>query len=234
MVTNLMWPEWVLIPLQPTPFYIKPLSTSGGMSATGSEQVVGNTPGRGQVDLNGVRIVNYEQLRVLNAIGLNLAGRQNKIMAPTFGRLTAPWPINGGIAQRSFHCADLTDTILFSPGASYYSRVISAQAATAATAGDVALDIRMIRGSSPKSAMIFQHSEYAYPIKRVLSRTPDDDGDVYEVTLAIPLREAVAEDADLNFDDPRFRARLTEDSPLPVQLQTWKRGSLSLSFEEDV
>jgi hypothetical protein len=229
-----MLPEFFFRARTIIPFHIIPMNTSGGQSPTGSEQIIGNSPGRGRAGMAGIRLATAEHQRVWQAFALAARGRANPFMAPTFGRRTAPWPILAGKAQRSINCVPLTDDILFSDGANIYSRVIEAKCEGTVAAGLTNLDIRMIKGSSPKAGHVFQAGEYAYPIRKVVSSVEDVDDWVYSVIVAMPLREAIAADTDLNFDDPRFRARLEEDGGLGVEMHGSKNGRPSISFVEDV
>jgi hypothetical protein len=230
MTTALLWPEWVLTPGVLTPFHVLPQNSSGGQAFTGSEQIVGNSPGRARIGFGSIAVDTAEQQRVWQTIALNLAGRLGTIMVPAMVRRIAPWPTIGTRQQRSIVPKVLTDDILFSDGSDLNAAVIAASAASAAAAGDVEVTIALERGADIRSAQVFQAGEYAYPIRRVLAV----DGNVFTCALAMPLREAIAEDAALNFDSPRFRARLEDDTPMPIDLALWKNGTSSLVFVEDV
>lgn len=233
MTTELMWPEWVLRPTGVTPLHLTAMTTSGGKSPSGSEQIVGNSPGRNRIVFDGVSVTTAEQERVWRSIAASLGGRSGVIMVPVMSRRTAPWPTVGGIAQRSRMKVALTDDILFSNGADLYAKVITAEADMLAVAGSIAFDIRMKTGSALKSGMVFQTGEYAYTLTRVLSATADGSDTVYSVKFLPPAREDIGADDELDFDNPRFRARLEDDQAMSLDLAQMRFGNTTLSFIED-
>lgn len=234
MTTNLMWPEWVLRPATVTPLFAMAQTTSGGASPTGSEQIVGNSPGRNRVVMSGISVVTAEEERVWRTIALNLGGRSGVIMVPAFGRRTAPWPTIAQANHLSVGKVALTDTVLFSNGAGLYRRTIIAQAASTIAAGDVTLSIKMLQGSSLLGGQIFQAGEYAYAIKQVVSSSVVGGYQVFVVKLGLPAREAITTGDDLEFDNPRFRARLDSDDAMDLPLDMLRFGKGSVTFLEDV
>lgn len=234
MTTELMWPEWVLTPTRLTPLHSTAMTTSGGKSPTGSEQVVGNSPGRNRIVLGGVILRTPQQERIWRTIEQTLAGRSGVIMVPAFSRRTAPWPTLAQKQQVSISKIALTDDILFSNGAGLYSRTIVAEAASTIAAGDVSLDITVQSGSSLLVGQIFQAGEYAYTIRKIDAVDTDGDYPVFSVKFNLPAREAITSGDDLEFDNPRFRARLEADDGMALDLDMMRFGTGSPAFIEDV
>lgn len=234
MTTNLMWPEWILRPASVTPLFAMAQTSSGGASPTGSEQIVGNSPGRNQIVMSGIAITTAEQERVWRAIALNLNGRAGVIMVPAFGRRTAPWPTIALANQFSPMKVPLTDTVLFSNGAGLYRRTIIAKAFSTIAAGAVTLDIKMTQGSSLQAGNIFQAGEYAYAIKQIVSQTIDAGDPVFTIKLGLPARTAITMNDDLDFDNPRFRARLDSDDAMRLDMNMMRFASPAVTFVEDV
>lgn len=233
MTTSLMWPEWVLRPAKVS-FNGMPMTTSGGASPTGSEQIVGNSPGRNRLVLGGVSVRTAEQERIWRAIQLNLGGRSGVIMVPTVSRRTAPWPTIALRAQRSFSKVTLTDDILFSNGAGLYQRTILAQAASTIAAGAVQIDIKLLQGSSLQIGQTFQAGECVYTISKVVSVNDSGDHPVFTVKFMLPARTAITSGDDLEFDNPRFRARLEADDGMALDLDMLRFGAVDVAFVEDV
>ncbi len=231
MTTNLLFPEWILTPSAITPLHVIPTNTSGGRSPTGGEQIVGNSPGRNRVVLQGIRVSTAEQERIYRTIALTLKGRAGTIMVPAFGRRTAPWPTVGGARLTSPMRVPLTDDILFSNGVGLYPRTILATAYNAVAAGDVTMDIRLQQGSSVKIGHIFQAGECAYTVTRITA--VDESPLVFSANFWPPARVAIAINADLDFDNPRFRAKLESDDGMSLDLAAWRVGSASVAFVED-
>lgn len=231
MTTDLMWPEWILVPSTITPFHVVPTNTSGGRSPTGGEQIVGNSPGRGRVVLQNIYICTEEQERLFRTIAMTLGGRSGTIMVPAFGRRTAPWPTVGGERVHSASKIVLTDDILFSDGSGLYARTIVANADGDVSAGAVAMDIKLTQGSSIKVGHIFQAGECAYAVTRITSVA--ESTRVFTVKFWPPARVDIADGLDLDFDNPRFRARLEKDDGMSLDLNLWRTGNTSVAFVED-
>lgn len=233
MTTQLMWPEWVLRPADVS-FNAMPMTSSGGASPTGSEQIVGNSPGRYRLVLKGVTIRTADEERIWRAISLNLGGRSGVIMVPTVTRRTAPWPTIARNAQRSFSKVALTDAILFSNGAGLYQRTILAQAASTIAAGAVQIDIALLQGSSLQIGQTFQAGESVYTITKIVSVDDAGDHPVFTVKFMLPARAAITSGDDLEFDNPRFRARLEADDGMAFDLSRLRFSSTDVAFVEDV
>lgn len=231
MTANLLWPEWILTPSSITPLHVIPTNTSGGRSPTGGEQIVGNSPGRNRVVLQGVQVRTPEQERIYRTIALTLGGRSGAIMVPAFGRRTAPWPTVGGERLTSASPVALTDSVLFSNGAGFYTRTILATAYSAVVPGAVTMQVQLVQGSSVKIGHIFQAGECAYTAIKITAA--NEALGIFSVNFWPPARVAIAAGDDLDFDNPRFRARLEADDGMSLDLEMWRFGSPSVAFVED-
>ncbi len=240
MTTNLLWPEWVLVPKDVTPLFAEAKNASGGASPTGSEQIVGSSPGRWRIGYGAINVFTAEHERVFKTIAARIAGRAGAIMvSATVGRRTNPWPLVGGVPHIGKIAAPLTDAILLSDGSAYrtgtYARTIAAVANNGVAAGAASgLVIKVTAGGTLKIGQIFQYGERVAMITEITATGSSGGSPTYTVKFSPPAREAIAMNDVLDFDNPRFRARLAGEEDMGgLELDHWKFGDPSLVFEED-
>ncbi len=235
MATALMWPEWVLVPKKVLPLFLMPRNVSGGTSDSGEEALeAAVNASRWRIGFSDISVRTDEAERVWKVIARRLSGMSGAIMVPAMARRTAPWS-GLGISKIA---VTLTDAILFSGGSAYRggdtAATISALAFTAFAKGDTEADVKVAVGGELKPGMIFQYGEYVAMITEIVDVDPGGGSPVWTVAFTPPSREDVAENDILDFDNPRFRARLAEGGGMDgLTLSNWKTGNPSVVFEED-
>ncbi len=96
--------------------------------------------------------------------------------------------------------------------------------------GETTVDIEQTAGEDIRAGMHFSVDDRLYRINRIDST----DGDVSQVVIWPPLREALADGATANFNTPTCRCRLERDDSMDVDLELLRFARPSVTFVEDV
>lgn len=233
-MADFVWPKCVLTPsdISVAP---KAQNTSGGVSISGIEQIIGNGSGRWGVSLIGVRVFNKAQVKTWRAIEAGLGGRNKTILVPLFARSYAPWPIVSGKPVTTYGDIPFDDGALFNDGVGFYQPVIDAEVVSTVAAGTVTALIKINRGSDLEAGSYFSYDERAYLIRQVLDEDRSGLAPIFTVRFSLPAREQIPSGAALNFDDPMLRCRLAADNAMDLTLLKWRFGNApTVSFIEDV
>lgn len=236
MADPIVWPTCVLKPAA-AQLSLAAMTTSGGASPTGSEQVVGNSPGRVKIALNNIPIRNREQVRCWRAIDAALGGRAGTIMVPVYDKSRGPFPTVAGQILYTYGDISFGDGALFDDGSGFYQPVIIAVMASPydVAPGAVTMPVQVDYGAELEAGMVFSAGEYVYVISQILSVDDTDGNMVYSIAFRPPAREVIAADASLDFDNPAVRCRLASDDGMALPaLDLWKTADASVSFVEDV
>lgn len=226
IVPDYDWPQNILVP-QKAKLIVQPFNTVGGVGFTNVQQVIGNTPGRWQLDLSGVRVKTNAQRLEWEKLEIGLQGQANTVGVPIYRWMQGlvPWPTINGILTTS------------APG--YNTPVILTYANAQALEGTNTITIRLEQGAAIQAGYYFGINYKVYAIKKVTAQGMSSGSPsypTYTVTIWPPIRERIEADDQLNFDNPILRCRLADDKQLAVAggWDKWKRGSPDVSFVEDV
>lgn len=207
----------MLVPWSPTDETLCPGSitielvaetNSGGRSLTNKEQLVQADAGFWRFILHRIRIRANSEVLAHRTRELQFNGRSGTVLIPLYDRKRAPIPPGG--------------------------------AAIVATAGDpipanaVTANIKVTTGAALEPGMHFSTGTpaRAYRIRTV--GTPTGSPPVYPVTFRPPAREAIADNAQLEFDHPVCHARLENDTAMNVMLDLMRDATPTIAFVEDV
>lgn len=91
MTTSLTWPRTTLVPTA-VALNMRPNNTSGGVGFGGSEQIIGNTPGRWVLSYQNIDVRSRDAILAWNKTAGQLRGRLNPIMLPLYDRQREPTP----------------------------------------------------------------------------------------------------------------------------------------------
>ncbi len=223
-MSTLRWPIEVLIPenIQPD---IAPRTLSGPASVSGKSQVVSSDAGIWKATYENFGVIDEQCVLAWRGISTHLEGRLNPILLPITRKYQ---PIPDGAEKAGLY--DLVphgDETPFDDGAEYQGGVIDVTAAVDAPVRAVSLTVNVDIAGYIQSGQHFSIGERLYRV-----RTFDLDTNV--LTFRPPLREAVEEGAELNFDDPVVRMRLATDNEMDLPLAQNFWGFPSVNFIEDV
>lgn len=209
-----LWPRTILVPQNAGPPCPVPNNTSGGVSIGGTEQIIGNTPGRWKMTYDGIRVHTREQVLAWNKLAGQLRGRANSVVIPIYDELRSPdiasaWVIVGG----------------------------------AVTKGSVTCQIKRnnaVGALEEGQHFGVLVGDDAYRLYRITSIDDIDTTDpvhpIYTVHFIFPAREGIPNGTTVTTwgGDLYFRCRLAKDDGMDMSLSMWKRGTPSVDFVEDV
>lgn len=205
-MTTLTWPRTVFVPAEAGPPFPSPNNTTGGTGFGGSEQVVGNTPGRWMMIFAGIDIRTPAQVQAWKAFAAKTKGRLVPFLVPIYDQQRAPSPgvmavMHGDVAAGAVTAIIQTNT----------------------TDGALA------------EGMFFSVSERLYVIETINGTVSGGAGKLnYNVNIWLPVRELIADGAALEFANPYFRVRLASDGEMKMQLSLFKFASPTVNLVEDV
>lgn len=107
---------------------------------------------------------------------------------------------------------------------------IVATAADAFYVGDVRLTIEQTAGATIRAGMHFSAGERGYRIKRVTGTAAG----ITSVVIWPPLRDVIAAEESLDFNDPVCRCRQERDDGMAIMFELLKFGKHTVAFVEDV
>lgn len=221
---TLRWPVGVLRP-QNVAFDIAPRSLAGPSSVSGKTQVVSSDAGIWKATFGNVVINRRDRVLTWRGIDTLMEGRLGTILVPLC-RGYQPVPQESDELSL-YDTVPHSDETPFSDGSKYQGDVISVTAlgAVPVRAVSMVVDVEVAGDIQPG-----QH----FSIEERLYRVRSFDQDTGELTFRPPLREAVEDGAELNFDDPVCRMRLATDDAMDLELALRRFGSPTVSFIEDV
>lgn len=223
IVPDYDWPQDILIP-EKAKLIVQPFNTTGGIGFTNVQQVIGNTPGRWQLDLTGVRVKTNAQRLEWEKLEWGLQGQAFTVGVPIYRWMEGlvPWPTIAG------------ELVTSAPG--YNTPVILTYAQDQALEGTNEITIRVEQGAAIQAGYVFGINYKVYAIKAVTAQGSGGGFTTYTCKIWPPIRERIEADDQLNFDNPILRCRLADDKQMSVTggWDKWKRGSPNVSFVEDV
>jgi hypothetical protein len=203
-------------------------SISGGRSATGREQVVQGPGGIWSLRYSGVYVRNAEQIRAIRALEARLDGRAGLLRLPVYDCFRTRGffgdPANAGFRHVPHSDgASFSDTTYYRQSGSGAAITLTANAALNATTLAIAWN-----DLPPTEGLHFSIGDNLYRIARL---QPSGIG-AGTITIRPWLRTAASSGAALNFATPRVLMRLAQDDGLALDLQLWRRDTLTIDFEE--
>lgn len=156
-------------------------------------------------------------------------GGVSNIVVPRNDALFRPWP--EGIAQTGGLSVPHDDEAMFDDGVGYYQSaidIVAAAAARRATSIEIALNEagELLGGES----FSIEHATYGWRLYEI--KTVDVDGGEGVITFNPPLREAITDDTQLEFDRPRCVMRLVQPSSMNLTVAPWTFNTASVDFIE--
>lgn len=221
---TLIWPIHVLRPAAVS-FDIASRSLAAPAAVNGFRQVVASDAGIWTASFVGVSVRSRDTVLAFRAIATLLEGQLNPILVP---RCRGYQPVPDGLSTSSPGVPH-SDGAFFSDGTGYESSLNSVTASAAAL-GAVSMTMNVAVGGTIEPGHDFSIGEQMYRVRTAVYA----DENTVSVTFRPPLREAVAEGAVVEFDNPVCRMRLASDSEMNLELSQFKFGRPTVNFIEDV
>lgn len=157
-------------------------------------------------------------------------GGASALIVPRNDALFRPWPEGASTAPILTTHSDGTT---FSDGTSYYQSTISIVADADADLRAVSLDVELIYAGDLLGGESFSilHPTMGWRLYQIRTVVYSDDTHA-TITFRPPLREAVAEGDELEFDRPRCTMRLASPNSMDLWVQPWTFNSASVDFVE--
>lgn len=227
-----MYIQWsgVLVPVE-VMFRIKPMLTRGPASFSGKRQIGAADAGYWVATLTGFPIVTPEQILEWRGLIADLQGGLEDLVISAFDTFQAPVvgdlpPVITGIPH--------SDGSFFSDGSGYSQSTIhvklEADAALRATTARL-----LIEEAGPlKRGMYFSRRETTpvgiRPRMYMITKPPEIDGNIANITFLPPLRSDAVAGEDLDFADPKATMNLASPDvgALPLEMGRWSRPTLEL------
>jgi len=180
---------------------------SGGRSLTNKQQFIQADAGFWRIILHRIRIRSNAEVLAHRTRELQFNGRSGTVLIPVYDRKRAPVP-PGGVP-------------------------IVATADDPIAANAVSANIKVTTGTALEPGMQFSTAAgRLYRLRTV--GTPAGSPPIYPVTFRPPVREAIADNAALEFDRPVCLARLENDTAMNVMLDLMRDATPTVPFVEDV
>lgn len=219
------------------------VAVSGGQTGSGVASYV-RTDGGGlwtcsmsDVSLSGRQgMADREKQRIKISTLLWRAVRQvadggvNRIIVPRNDALFRPWP--AGVAALFGRNVPHSDSALFGDDSGYYQAVIDITAA-AAVLRATSLDVTINHAGDLQGGESFSilHETLGWRLYEIATVDMDSDTEG-TITFNPPLREAIGEHTQLEFDRPRCVMRLVAPSSMNLTVRPWTFNSASVDFVE--
>lgn len=185
------------------------VDTAGGdRSLTGKRQFVQADAGFWRFVLHRLRIRSNAQVLAHRERELLFNGRSGTVLIPLYDRKRAPIPPGGA--------------------------PIVATADDPIPANAVSANIKVTTGAPLEPGMNFSTGTPARAYRLRTVGAPTGSPPVYPVTFRPPAREAIADNAALEFDYPVCSARLENDTAMNVMLDLMRDATPTVPFVEDV
>lgn len=225
---TIRWPETVLRP-QSVAFDIRARSIAGSPSISGTAQVISSSAGIWVATFGSVVVSNRNSVIAARAMQVLLEGRVNPLLVP---RCRDYQPVaDGDVALGLYDAIPHDDDAYFDDGSGYSNLpVIDVTLSAAMSAGATTGSIAITHAGTIQPGQDFSIGERMYRLKSVVFSSAS----AATISFLPPLREAAANGAQVNFDDPVCRMRLATDGELDLLLDGRKRANPDVNFVEDL
>lgn len=157
-------------------------------------------------------------------------GGASPVVVPRNDALFRPWPT--GVAQSLGLDIPHSDDTFFDDDTGYYQPVIDITAGAAALRS-VSLEISIVYAGELMGGEAFSinHTNMGWRLYEIATVEYDDEESA-TITFRPPLREAVIDGTQLEFDRPRCTMRLASTNSMDLSINPWTFNSASVDFVE--
>lgn len=223
-MTVYSWPRTVL-DARAIAFNRRGAVIGGPVALDGGSQVASIDAGYWVATYDVATLGTSAQIKMWRALRTLLAGGANQVQVPVADEDQAPWP---GAAQASTLSA-WSDGSRWSDGASWQQGTINAVVTTAAALRATSLALTVLTAGTIGGGELFSVGDRLHEIGEIL--TNDGAGHI-TVSIAPPLRAAVAAGAVCNFDAPVCRMRLASEGEMDLALGRRWQATPTVNFIE--
>lgn len=210
------------------------ITITGGESLSGETDTI-RTDGGGYwlIHFLGIELTGPDLVRAWRAWEDTLEGGVTKVLVPVPDVRMAPRPVVGGKLSSPSQLKQTTDDPYFPEAVGFATPWIVATCEPAllrATQINLSID----RGARVKGGEVFAINHAGGSGRRVyrISRVLDRDGQGATVIIRPPLREAIPDGANLDFDWPSTVATLLPEADISPELLYGASGTVDISFRE--
>lgn len=208
--------------------------------------IIGNTAGSGQTSsvaavirsdgggfwaasLNNIQFLDRSDTLLWRAIRQLCNGGVSPIVVPRNDIAFAPFPFGALPMDAIPH----SDGALFSDGGGYAQPIINVTCNGGAALRAVSMNVNLIVCADLQGGEAFsiEHPTFGWRMYEIATVSPVSDG-VVAITFNPPLREAIVDGEQIEFDMPRCTMRLADPKAMDLNVTTWPFSIASVKFIE--
>lgn len=173
-----------------------------------------------------------DQIRTWRALRMAADGGATAFVLSRFDYFP-PYPVIGGETVTEYEPVPHSDDATFSDGSGYAQSAVVARTVGATALRATAMTLELISGEPLRGGECFSiyHEDMLWRMYEVKSVVIDGDGHS-AITFRPPLREAVADGANVEFDLPRCMMQLAKPDAMDVTLLMAQMARQSAQFIE--
>jgi hypothetical protein len=223
----LTWPR-VLVPASES-WHLQNTSRSGGVSLTGSEQVVASGASRWRASLS-IPISRDEQVLAWRALVAGLDGRAGTVLVGPTDARRAPWGTDayGRVLSPSLYRRRHLDGTPFADPPDLAESLITATLAAEAAIRAASITIRVTQGSAPSPGNYLEIANRLHIVTAILGQSGQDTA----CQIRPGLRASAAAGAAVRLVSPKCEMRLASDETGDLELQLARFGTVAVELVE--
>lgn len=205
-------------------------TATAGQTAASSVDIRSDGGGLWSASLNNIQFRDKSYTLLWRAVRQLCNGGVNPIIVPRRDTTWAPFP--GGIVPPSTPIP-YSDLSLFDDGSGFYQSVIDVTCSGGAPLRSVSMVLNLNYCGSLQGGESFsiQHPTFNWRLYEIGSITPLDSTHAF-VTFNPPLREAVLDGDQIEFDQPRCTMKLVNSASMDLNVTTWPFSTATVKFVE--
>lgn len=183
--------------------------------------------------LNQILLVDDDAVRAYRALRIAARGGARALYVPRH-ETVQPWPLDeNGRPITTYGDIPWDDEVLFDDDTGWDQPVIDCITVGSAALRATTLALRFIYGGPLRGGEVFSilHAAQGWRLYEIEAVEINDDGDSV-VTFSPPLREAVADETQVEFDQPRCTMKLLSPDAMNFTLQTFPNDRPTAQFIE--
>ena len=202
------------------------MSRTGGRTLGGVERATQTDTGYWQAEIEFL-IRDRNAWKVWKAIETELNGRTGVVAILMNEKHSAPYV--GGIESRPV-ITNHSDGTSFSDGAGYRTRSIDLKMGSAAPVGSTVVTLEAVNAGDDLTGVTFSYQYAAYETGSLISKS----GDLWQMRVFPPIRQAIPAGADLECDDPMCLMHLMTDTGMDAEQSPDPLAKKTVHFNEAV
>lgn len=200
-----------------------------GQTATSSVDIRSDGGGLWSASLNNIQFWDQSFTLLWRAVRQQCNGGINPIIVPRNDGVFAPFPVG----PQPYNDIPHSDGTLFGDGVGYYQSIIDITCNSGAALRATSMTFNLNNCGSLRGGEVFSilHLTFGWRMYEIGSVTQIDATHAV-VTFNPPLREAVTDGTQLEFDRPRCVMKLAKSSAMDLNITTWPFSLATVKFIE--